>query len=60
MRKHLVFFPALVLLFFSIPFGITSVLLWTAPNWESEIALIVYVTLAFMLVDTFGTLLAVP
>ncbi|MBN2044213.1 MAG: MFS transporter [Anaerolineales bacterium] len=48
------------LLFFSIPFGITSVLLWTAPNWESEIALTVYVTVAFMLVDTFGTLLSVP
>ena len=48
------------LLFFAIPFGIISVLLWTAPNWQSEIALTAYVTVAFMLVDTFATLLSVP
>jgi GPH family glycoside/pentoside/hexuronide:cation symporter len=48
------------LLFFSIPFGIISVLIWTAPNWESQVALMVYVTVAFMLVDTLGTLLSVP
>lgn len=48
------------LLFFSIPFGVISALLWAAPNWESDLALIVYVTAAFMLVDTLGTLLSVP
>lgn len=47
-------------LIFSIPFGITSVLLWAAPSWQNQVALIAYVTIAFMLVDTFGTLLAIP
>jgi Na+/melibiose symporter-like transporter len=36
------------------------VLLWAAPNWGDQIALTAYVTIAFMLVDTFGTLLSVP
>ncbi len=48
------------LLIFSIPFGASFVAMWSAPNWDSQIALIVYVTLAFMLVDTFGTLTTVP
>ena len=48
------------LLIFSIPFGFASILLWAAPSWESQIALIVYVTIAFMIVDTLGTLLAIP
>ncbi len=48
------------LLFFSIPYGIISVLLWTAPAWNSQIGLTLYVTIAFMVVDTLGTLLSVP
>ncbi len=48
------------LLIFSIPFGASFVVMWSAPNWDSQLALIVYVTLAFMLVDTFGTLTAIP
>lgn len=48
------------LLIFSIPFGVASALLWAAPNWDSQVALMVYVTVAFMLVDTLGTLLIVP
>jgi len=48
------------LLIFSIPFGASFIAMWSAPNWDSQIALTVYVTLAFMLVDTFGTLTAVP
>ena len=48
------------LLWFSIPFGLSFVILWSAPNWENQIALLVYVTLTFMLSDTFLTLVAVP
>lgn len=48
------------LLFFSIPFGLGFVLLWWAPPWESQIALAVTVSLAYMLSDTFQTFIAVP
>jgi GPH family glycoside/pentoside/hexuronide:cation symporter len=48
------------LLFFSIPFGLSFVALWSVPNWESQLSLLVYVTLAFMLVDTLGTLTTLP
>jgi GPH family glycoside/pentoside/hexuronide:cation symporter len=48
------------LLLFTIPFGLSFVVLWWAPPWESQVALTVYVTLAFMLSDTLGTLVAVP
>ena len=48
------------LLVFSIPFGISFYLLWAVPELDSQIALAAYVTFAFMLVDTFGTLLSVP
>ena len=48
------------LLFFALPFGLSSVLLWAAPEWDSQLALIVYVTFAFMIVDTLGTLIAIP
>ena len=48
------------LLWFSIPFGVSFVILWSAPNWESQVALLTYVTLAFMISDTFTTLVAVP
>lgn len=35
-------------------------MLWSAPNWESQIGLLIYVTLAFMISDTLTTLVAVP
>lgn len=48
------------LLFFSIPFGLSFLLLWWAPPWESQIALMITVTLTFMLSDTLQTLVIVP
>lgn len=48
------------LLWFTIPFALSYLVLWWAPPWESQIALTGYVTLAFMLSDTLGTLVAVP
>jgi glycoside/pentoside/hexuronide:cation symporter, GPH family len=48
------------LLFFSIPYALGFLLLWWAPPWESQVALMVTVTLAFMISDTFQTLLIVP
>jgi len=48
------------LLWFAFPFGLSFVILWSAPNWESQIALLIYVTLAFMISDTLTTLVAVP
>ncbi len=48
------------LLWFAFPFGLSFVLLWTAPNWDSQVSLLMYVTLAFMISDTLTTLVAVP
>lgn len=48
------------LLWFAFPFGLSFVILWSAPNWESQIGLLVYVTLAFMLSDTLTTLVVMP
>lgn len=48
------------LLWFSIPFGISFITLWSAPAWESQTALLVYVTLSFMMADTLQTLVAIP
>lgn len=48
------------LLWFAIPFGISFVILWSAPDWDSQTALMIYVTLAFMLADTLQTLVSVP
>ena len=48
------------LLFCSIPFGLSLVAMWATPYWENQIALMIYVTLAFILADTFYTLVAVP
>ncbi len=48
------------LLLFSIPFGLSFLLLWWAPPWESQIARMITVTLAFMLSDTLQTLVIVP
>ncbi|MEW6242517.1 MAG: MFS transporter, partial [Chloroflexota bacterium] len=48
------------LLWFGIPFGLSFLLLWWAPPWESQLALAVHITLAFMIADTLGTLIAIP
>jgi GPH family glycoside/pentoside/hexuronide:cation symporter len=48
------------LLWFAIPFGMSFIILWSAPAWENQIALLIYVTLAFMLSDTLTTLISVP
>jgi len=48
------------LLWFSIPFGLSFITLWSAPNWENQTALLVYITLSFMLADTLQTLVGVP
>jgi len=48
------------LLFFSIPFGLGFLALWWAPPWQSQAALFITVMLAYMLSDTFQTLVSVP
>lgn len=48
------------LLFFSIPFGLGFLLLWWAPPWESQLALMLTVTLAYMISDSLQTLVTVP
>ena len=48
------------LLWFAIPFGLSFVILWSAPDWDSQIALLGYVTLSFMISDTLTTLVSVP
>jgi GPH family glycoside/pentoside/hexuronide:cation symporter len=48
------------LLLATIPFGFSFLLLWWAPPWESQISLMIHITLAFMISDTIQTLVAVP
>jgi len=48
------------LFIFAIPFGLSFLLLWWAPPWESEIAVMITVTLAYMISDTMQTLITVP
>jgi GPH family glycoside/pentoside/hexuronide:cation symporter len=48
------------LLWFAIPFGLSFVILWSAPNWDNQVALLIYVTLSFMISDTLSTLVSVP
>jgi len=48
------------LLWFAVPFGLSLLIFWYAPPWEDQVALLVYVTLAFMLADTLSTLVSVP
>lgn len=48
------------LLWFAIPFGLSFILLWSAPGWENQIAKLVYVTFSFMIADTLSTLVSVP
>ncbi len=45
---------------FAIPFGLCFLLLWWAPPWESQLALMATVTLAYMISDTLQTLVVVP
>lgn len=48
------------LLWFAVPFGLSFVMLWSAPDWDNQIALLIYVTLTFMIADTLQTLISVP
>ncbi len=48
------------LLYFAIPYGLAFLLLWWAPPWKSQIALMIHVMLAYALSDTFQTLVIVP
>src|SRR5512136_2148823 len=48
------------LLLFAIPFGLGFLLLWWAPPWQNQIALMITVMLAYMISDTLQTLIAVP
>ncbi len=48
------------LLIFAIPFGLSFILLWFSPPWESQVALLIYVMLAFMVADTLSTLVGMP
>ncbi|MBN1401927.1 MAG: MFS transporter, partial [Anaerolineae bacterium] len=48
------------LLFFAVPFGLAFLLLWWAPPWESPIVLMLHIMGAYMLSDTFQTLVTVP
>jgi GPH family glycoside/pentoside/hexuronide:cation symporter len=48
------------LLLFAIPFGLGFLLLWWAPPWQSQVALAIYVTLAYMISDSLQTLVSVP
>ena len=48
------------LLLFAIPFGLCFLLLWWAPPWESQVAVMLTVMAAYMLSDTLQTLVTVP
>jgi GPH family glycoside/pentoside/hexuronide:cation symporter len=48
------------LLFGALPYGLGFMLLWWAPPWDSQVALAVTVSLAYMLSDTFQTVISVP
>lgn len=48
------------LLIFALPFSAAFLLLWWAPPWDSQVALMVHVTLAYMIADTLQTLVVVP
>lgn len=48
------------LLLFALPFGASFLLLWWAPPWQTELGLMLHITLAYMLSDTMQTLVSVP
>lgn len=47
-------------LIFAIPFALGFLFLWWAPPWNSQLALMLTVMLAYMLADTLQTLVVVP
>jgi len=48
------------ILLFAVPFALAFVLLWWAPPWQSQVMLMIHVTLAYMVSDTLQTLVTVP
>lgn len=48
------------LLIGAIPYGLGFLVLWWAPPWQSQVMLMIHMTLAFMISDTFQTLVSVP
>ena len=48
------------LLIFSIPFGFAFLLMWWAPPWETQMALMLHISAAYIISDTLQTLVAVP
>lgn len=48
------------LLLFSVPFMLAFLILWWAPPWQSQVLLMIHVTLAYMVSDTLQTLVTVP
>ena len=48
------------LLFFSIPFGLSFIMLWWAPPFQNQYLLAATVCLTFMLSDTLQTLVSIP
>jgi len=48
------------LLIFSIPFGIAFLLMWWAPPWDTQLALMIHISAAYVISDTLQTLVAVP
>ena len=48
------------LLFCVLPFALSFVLLWVHPPWESQLGLVVYYALAYVLFDAFFTLVNMP
>ncbi|HEX2980879.1 MAG TPA: MFS transporter [Anaerolineaceae bacterium] len=48
------------LLLFSVPFALAFILLWWAPPWQTQVLLLIHITLAYMFSDTIQTLVTVP
>ncbi|NSW53127.1 MAG: MFS transporter [Anaerolineae bacterium] len=48
------------LLIFAVPFALAFLMLWWAPPWQSQVLLMLTVTLAYMISDTVQTLISVP
>ena len=48
------------LLYFAVPYGLAFLALWWAPPWKSQLLLMIHMTLAYALSDTFQTLVIVP
>jgi GPH family glycoside/pentoside/hexuronide:cation symporter len=48
------------LLFGALPFAIAFTMLWFRPAWDSQLALVIYYAIAYLLFDTTATLLYMP